>query len=116
MNHRIAPAAALCAVLAACGQKEDASAPGVAPPEVAASAATDAAAIAPPITSPDEVTDPAEPPSYEVGIAAAAATRNKALERCATQPEAVRTQCEQEANASFNQSETDLQDLRGNKE
>ncbi len=73
-------------------------------------------AIAPAIIPPDEVANPAEPPSYEVGIATAAATRNRSLERCATQPEAVRTQCEQEANAAFLQSETDLQDLRGNTE
>ena len=72
--------------------------------------------VAPAIIPPDEVANPAEPPSYEVGIATAAATRNKALERCATQPEAVRTQCEQEANAAFVQNETDLQDLRGNTE
>ena len=60
--------------------------------------------------------NPTEPPSYEVSIASAAAQRNKALERCATQPEAVRTQCEQEANAAFSESESKLQDLRGNKE
>ena len=84
-------------------------------------AATDAATdnlppIAPAIIPPDEVANPTEPPSYEVGIASAAAERNKALERCATQPEAVRTQCEQEANAAFSESEAKLQDLRGNKE
>jgi hypothetical protein len=76
-------------------------------------AATNTPNIAPPIIPPDEVANPAEPPSYEVGIATAAATRNKSRERCATQPEAVRTQCEQEANAAFLQAETDLQDLRG---
>jgi hypothetical protein len=79
-------------------------------------AASSTPAIAPAIIPPDEVADPAEPPSYEVGIATAAAARNKSLERCATQPEAVRTQCEQEANAAFLQNETDLQDLRGNTE
>ena len=83
--------------------------------------ATDAATknlppIAPAIIPPDEVANPTEPPSYEVSIASAAAERNKALERCATQPEAVRTQCEQEANAAFSESESKLQDLRGNKE
>ena len=79
-------------------------------------ASTGTPSIAPAIIPPDEVANPAEPPSYEVGVASAAATRNKALERCATQPEAVRTQCEQEANAAFAQTESDLQDLRGNKE
>jgi hypothetical protein len=72
--------------------------------------------IAPAIIPPDEAANPTEPPSYEVGIASAAATRNKALERCATQPEAVRTQCEQEANAAFAEDDAKLQDLRGNKE
>jgi len=73
-------------------------------------------AVAPAIVPPDETADPKEPPSYEVSIASVAAQRNKALERCATQPEAVRTQCEQEANAAFAESESKLQDLRGNKE
>ena len=72
--------------------------------------------VAPAIVPPDEAADPKEPPSYEVSIASVAAERNKALERCATQPEAVRTQCEQEANAAFSESEAKLQDLRGNKE
>ena len=79
-------------------------------------AATSKPDVAPAIIPPDEVANPAEPPSYEVSIASAAATRNKALERCATQPEAVRTQCEQEAHAAFVENEKDLQDLRGNKE
>jgi len=72
--------------------------------------------VAPAIVPPDEAADPKEPPSYEVGIASVAAERNKALERCATQPAAVRTQCEQEANAAFSESEAKLQDLRGNTE
>ena len=72
--------------------------------------------VAPAIVPPDEATDPKEPPSYEVSIASVAAGRNKALERCATQPDAVRAQCEQEANAAFSESEAKLQDLRGNKE
>lgn len=79
-------------------------------------AATGTPGLPPSIIPPDEVANPAEPPSYEVGIAAAAAARNKALDRCTMQPEAVRTQCEQEANAAFAQSEADLQDLRGNTE
>jgi hypothetical protein len=85
-------------------------------PDIGDAVAANTPDVAPPIIPPNEVADPAEPPSYEVGIATAAASRNKALDRCATQPEAVRTQCEQEANAAFAQTESDLQDLRGNKE
>ena len=77
----------------------------IAPPEVA-----------PAIIPPDEAANPTEPPSYEVAIASAAATRNQALERCMHQPQAVRTQCEQEANAAFASAEADLQNLRGNQE
>ena len=79
-------------------------------------AAASTPAIPPAIVPPDEVANPAEPPSYEVSIASAAAAHNKALERCAIQPASVRTQCEQEANAAFAKDESDLQDLRGNKE
>ena len=109
MNKLILVSALL--VLGACG-KVDMGAVGAA----ASNTPDSAPPIAPPIIPPDEATTPMEPPSYEVSIAAAAAARNKALERCATQPEAVRTQCEQEANAAFAQAESDLQDLRGNKE
>jgi hypothetical protein len=91
--------------LAACGSPP-------APPAASVTLAADAT-VAPPITSPDVVADPAEPPSYEVGIASAAADRNRALERCAGQPDAVRTQCEQEANAAFADVETNLENLRG---
>ena len=59
---------------------------------------------------------PSEPPSYEVSIASAAADHNKALERCTRQPEAVRTQCEQEANAAFADAEQNLEPLRGNQQ
>jgi hypothetical protein len=92
--------------LAACGSPP-------APPAASAAAPTDTD-IAPPIVAPDEIADPAEPPSYEVGIASAAADRNRALGRCAEQPEAVRTQCEQEANAAFADVEKNLENLRGN--
>jgi hypothetical protein len=91
--------------LAACGSPTAPPAASVAPP-------TDQG-IAPPIVSPEEIVDPAEPPSYEVGIASAAADRNRALERCAGQPEAVRTTCEQEANAAFADVEKNLENLRG---
>lgn len=119
MNHRIALALALLAALAACGQKTAVNATGEASPSPAASMAPDADAahpVAPAIIPPDEVADPTEPPSYEVAIASAAANRNQALDRCTRQPEAVRTQCEQEANAAFADAEAKLQDLRGNQE
>lgn len=105
MNKLILVSALLA--LAACGKAD---------PGGIAAEATSTPDVAPPIIPPDEAANPAEPPSYEVGIATAAATRNKALERCAKQPEAVRTQCEQEANAAFSQNDSDLQDLRGNTE
>ena len=94
--------------LGACARSAD--------PDAADAASSNLPPIAPAIIPPDEVANPTEPPSYEVSIASVAAERNKALERCATQPEAVRTQCEQEANAAFSESESKLQDLRGNKE
>jgi hypothetical protein len=72
--------------------------------------------VTPAMVAPSDVADPAQPPSYEVSIASAAADRNKAHERCAHQPEAVRAQCEQEANAAFAEVEASLQDLRGNQQ
>ena len=70
--------------------------------------------VAPAILPPNEVADPAAPPSYEVAIAGAAAERNNAKERCAAQPDSVRVQCEQEANASFSANQSELDRLRGN--
>lgn len=83
-------------------------------PAADASAATPLPAIAPPIVSPHEAGDPVEPPSYEVAIASAAAEHNAAQDRCAEQPEAVRAQCAQEANAAFSEARADLERLRGN--
>jgi hypothetical protein len=105
MNRNGFLALALLA-LAACGDTPVPPAASVTPPTEAAGA--------PAIIAPDEAADPAEPPSYEVGVATAAAYRNRALDRCATQPEAVRTQCEQEANAAFADAEKNLENLRGN--
>jgi len=89
-------------------------------PEIAAAPKVDASdptgGRAPPLLVPGENMPSPEPPSYEVSIASAAANHNNALERCTQQPEAVRTQCEQEANAAFVENEKDLQDLRGNTE
>ena len=96
-------------LLAACGR---------APDDTAANepAGKDSGAIAPALIPPGEVADPAAPPSYEVAIASAAADRNQALDRCAAQPEQVRTQCDLEANAAFADIEAGLQDLRGNQQ
>jgi hypothetical protein len=97
--------------LAACGQKTEVASTGSTPPD-----AKPSPQIVPAIIPPDEVADPTEPPSYEVSLASAAANRNTALARCLNQPAAVRTECEQEANAAFAEVETKLQDLRGNTE
>jgi hypothetical protein len=43
-----------------------------------------------------------------------AAEHNNAKKRCAAQPESVRAQCEQEANAAFSEAREDLSRLRGN--
>jgi hypothetical protein len=111
MKHLSAAAALLA--LAACAAD--------APPPAAADAKTqpppaDSLPVAPAIVSPDETADPAARPSYEVAIAGAAAEHNNAKRRCETQPEAVRTQCEQEANAAFGEAKQDLEDLRGNQQ
>ncbi len=105
---------ALAAAAAACGQKPSVESTGTAAVVPTVATNTPDQSIAPAIIPPAEVADPTEPPSYEVAIASAAATRNKALERCSNQPDAVRTQCEQEANAAFADAEASLQNLRGN--
>jgi hypothetical protein len=94
-------------LLAACGGESDQA-------RVAEKPVADVPDIAAPIVPPNEVADPAAPPSYEVAIAGAAAERNNAKQRCATQPESVRVQCEQEANASFSEQQSELDRLRGN--
>jgi len=106
--------AALC-LCAACGgntQEAASDARAVAPPSPKAS--PDAPAVAPAIIQPEEIGDPAQPPSYEVAIASTAAEHNNAKKRCAAQPESVRVQCEQEANAAFSEAREDLDRLRGN--
>lgn len=110
MPNRSPLVIALLAALAACGQKPDLG------PATPAAADDLDDTIAPAIIPPDEVANPKEPPSYEVAIASAAANRNRALDRCMTQPEAVRTQCEQEANTAFAETQSKLQDLRGDKQ
>jgi len=110
MNARNGCLFALLTLLSACARDDDAGA------DTTPVAQDSIAEVAPPIIAPDEAADPAQPPSYEVSIASAASQHNKALERCARQPEAVRTQCEQEANAAFVEVETGLEPLRGNPE
>jgi hypothetical protein len=105
MASRLPLVIAWTAALAACGGNPGTGAEQ-APPT----------AVAPAIIPPEEAADPAEPPSYEVGIASAAATHNQALERCRAQPAAVRTECEQEANAAFADAQAKLQNLRGNQQ
>ena len=105
--------ATLC-LYAACGGKSPEparDARAVAPPSAKA---PDAPAVAPAIVQPEDIGDPALPPSYEVAIASVAAEHNKAKKRCAGQPESVRTQCEQEANAAFTEARDGLDRLRGN--
>jgi hypothetical protein len=94
-------------LLVACGGESDQT-------RVAEKTVADVPDIAAPIVPPNEDSDPAAPPSYEVAIAGAAAERNNAKERCATQPDSVRVQCEQEANASFSEHQSELDRLRGN--
>ncbi len=110
MNARNGCLIALLTLLSACARDESADA------GLATNAGDPAATIAPPITAPDATADLAQPPSYEVSIASTAADHNHALARCARQPEAVRTQCEQEANAAFAEVEASLEPLRGNQE
>jgi hypothetical protein len=106
---KLAPALAVLALATACAPPAE---------ESATTEATQAgsAEIAPPISPPVEGANPGLPPSYEVAIAAAAANRNREKARCATQPEAVRATCEQEANAAFAEVRASLEDLRGNQQ
>jgi hypothetical protein len=102
--------AALFFLCAACGGK----APETARDDTRAVARPSPDAVAPAIVQPEEIGDPAQPPSYEVAIAGTAAAHNKAKQRCTAHPESVRTQCEQEANAAFSEARDDLDRLRGN--
>lgn len=105
MKHLFAFATSI--LLGACG--------GHSPdPATEVSATTARPSVPPAIIPPHEVADPTQPPSYEVAIAGAAAEHNTAKDRCAKQPEAVRAQCEQEANAAFSDARGDLERLRGN--
>jgi hypothetical protein len=90
-------------LLCACGRAPEADAVEQAKP-----------ALPPAIIPPAEVADPAEPPSYEVGIATAAADRNRAKQKCAEKSERLRAICEAEADAAFTSAQSGLEDLRGN--
>ncbi len=82
MNARNGCLIALLALTSACAL-EDPAEPGL--------NVGDPAAVAPAIIAPSETADAAQPPSYDVAIASSAADHNKSLQRCAKQPEAVRT-------------------------
>jgi len=110
MNCKESFALTALLLLAACGK-----APAE-PPSAKADLIDAASSLPPAIIAPEESTVPAGPPSYEVSIATAAADHNKAVSRCNSQPEAVRTQCQQEANAAFVEAQEQLQDLRGNQQ
>jgi len=112
MTRTLPIAMLLAAALAsaACGRTPGAAAP---PPS---EAPDPTGGLAPPLVVPGENTPPSQAPSYEVSIASAAADHNQALARCAQQPQVVRTQCEQEANAAFADVEKSLEPLRGNQE
>jgi hypothetical protein len=107
---RSALALAFLCLCAACGGDTPESAPDAR----AVASPSAKAPIAPAIVQPEEIGDPALPPSYEVAIATTAANHNNAKRRCAAQPESVRAQCEQEANAAFTEAREDLERLRGN--
>ena len=108
--------------MAACERAPEPAGPDPAPApepafEPAPAEATDpTGGLAPPLLTPGENTPYPQEPSYEVSIASAAAEHNNALKRCATQPAAVRTQCEQEANAAFAEARANLETLRGNQQ
>jgi hypothetical protein len=72
--------------------------------------------VPPAIVSPVETADPAEPPSYEVAIASAAADREQAKRRCEDKSERLRAICESDADAAFESAQGALQDLRGNQQ
>ena len=80
----------------------------------AAVSGKDDSSLPPEIIPGVENADPAMPQSYEVGIATAAADRNKAKEKCAAMPDVERATCEAAADAAYATAEAGLHDLRGN--
>jgi hypothetical protein len=78
--------------------------------------AKDAKSLPPAIIPPAETADSAAPPSYEVGIASAAADRNGAKAKCAEKSERLRAICEAEADAAFTSAQSGLEDLRSNQQ
>lgn len=77
--------------------------------------AEEPATLPPPIAPPTEDANPNEPPSYEVGIATAAAERNRAKKKCAALPEGeLRASCDMDADVAFEAATRDLETLRGN--
>lgn len=112
---RPAPAiAALCLCAACGGNTPEPTSDAVSAAPASSETSPGTLAVAPAIVHPEDIGDPTQPPSYEVAIASSAAEHNNAKKRCAAQPESVRTQCEQEANAAFSEAREDLDRLRGN--
>lgn len=56
---------------------------------------------------------PSAPPSYEVGIASAAATREQSLAACDEETGAARDACKAEANAAWDERKSTLEPSRG---
>jgi hypothetical protein len=110
-NTRFLHAGGLAALmlLCACARAPDS---GI----TAGTTAKDENSLPPAIIQPSEVADPSERPSYEVGIASAAADRNRAREKCAEKSERLKAMCEAEVDAQFASAEDELQDLRGNQQ
>jgi hypothetical protein len=104
--------AAALATVSACDRSPPRQRAPAEPPEQGQAAQQ----LPPAIISPVDSADPAEPPSYEVAIASAAADREQAKRRCAEKSERLRAMCEADADAAYESAEGALQDLRGNQE
>jgi len=109
---RLAWAGGLAALLlfGACAKEPDDRAKARAPAEQTTSA------LPPAIIPPSDASDTPSPPSFEVGIATAAANRNRAKEKCAEKSERVRAMCEADADAAFASAQAGIEDLRGNQQ
>jgi hypothetical protein len=114
MTRTLLTISALCLCAACGGEAPESTRDAAAAEAPPADESLEDEAIAPAIVRPEEVADPSQPPSYEVAVASAAADHNNSKKRCESQPEAVRAQCEQEANAAFSEAREDLDRLRGN--
>jgi len=64
-------------------------------------------------STPVSTDDAFDTTSYEVGIAVAAANRNRALEQCGARPAAERKNCRTEVQSRWEVAKAALEDLRG---